>query len=135
MPRGTNIAVCTATFSQMWLNGTPTRIISETLKISADKCDVTRRQLGLPPRECWHGSKAGRRRAYLPTIEEIKQKCLEFQAGWSEEERARRRVGWNPDPRPVEIRIIPERAITHGYDDDGQGGLVEDLTDMGTSGV
>lgn len=119
----------------MWLNGIPTRTIAETLKISADKCDVTRRQLGLPPRGSWHGSKTGRRRAYLPTIEEIKRKCLEFQAGWSDEERARRRVGWSPDPTPVEIRIIPERCITHGYDDDGQGGLIEDLTDMGTSGT
>jgi hypothetical protein len=92
----------------MWLAGTPTRIIAETLRITADRCDATRRSLKLPPRESWHGSKSGKRVAYLPSEEEIRQKCLEFQAGWSEEERARRRVGWKPEPDPVETRVYPD---------------------------
>jgi|688.fasta_scaffold00210_106 hypothetical protein len=138
MPRGPNVAVCTATFSKMWLAGTPTRVIAETLKISADRCDATRRQLGLPRRESWHGSKAGHRKAYIPSEAEIRQKCLEFQAGWSEEERARRRVGWSPDPKPVEIRVIPESIVRANYshlaEENTPGGYLEELTDRGTSG-
>jgi hypothetical protein len=104
--------VCPETFKKMWLAGTPTRIIAETLKISADRCDVTRRQLGLPRRESWHGAKSGHRKAYLPTQEEIRQKCLEFQAGWTDEERARRCVGWNPNQPPVETPVLPESIFT-----------------------
>lgn len=122
----------------MWLAGTPTRIISETLKISADKCDVTRRSLGLPRRESWHGSKTGHRKAYLPSPDEIRQKCLEFQAGWSDEERAKRLVGGDPSSKPVEIRVIPESIIGDGMRASGgdDGITIEDLTDMGgTSGL
>jgi hypothetical protein len=132
MPRGPNVAVCTATFSKMWLAGTPTRIISETLKISADKCDVTRRRLGLPRRESWHGSKAGHRKAYIPTPDEIRQKCLAFQAGWSDEERARRCVGWSPDPKPVEVQTVSVKTMIYGIADDNSGWAAEDLID--TSG-
>ena len=131
------VEICTTTFSQMWLAGTPTRVIAETLKISSDRCDVTRRQLGLPRRESWHGAKTGHRKAYLPSQEEIRQKCLEFQAGWSEEERARRRVGWNPNPSPVEIRVIPESVLRSSYShlgDDTLPNSVEDFLDSGTSG-
>ena len=102
------VTVCTQAFTQMWLSGTPTRIIAETLKISADKCDVTRRQLGLPRRESWHGAKVGKRKAYLPSEEEIRQKCLEIQAGWSDEERAKRIVGWSAGSDAVETRVFPE---------------------------
>ena len=108
MPRRNRIDVCTETFTAMWLAGTPTRIIAETLKITADRCDATRRSLKLPPRQSWHNSKSGHRRAYLPTPQEIRQKCLEFQAGWSEEERARRRVGWKPEPDPVQAKSYPD---------------------------
>jgi hypothetical protein len=87
--------VCTATFTAMWLAGTSTREIAESLGIGADRCDVTRRKLGLPSRKSWHG---GTRKAYLPTPEEIRAKCLEFQAGWSDEERAKRRV-------PPEVQV------------------------------
>lgn len=136
MPKGPNVTVCTATFSKMWLAGTPTRVIAETLKISADRCDSTRRQLGLPRRESWHGAKAGHRKAYIPSIEEIRQKCLEFQAGWSDEERARRMVGWSPEPKPVEIRVIPESVVraNFSYLAEESGGLLEQLTDTRTSG-
>lgn len=137
MPRPPKVEICTATFSRMWLEGTPTRVIAETLKISADRCDVARRQLGLPRRESWHGAKTGHRKAYLPSQEEIRRKCLEFQAGWTEEERARRRVGWNPNPQPVEIRVIPESVLRASYSsltDDSPNSYVEDLLDRGTSG-
>lgn len=90
----------------MWMAGTPTRIIAETLKISADRCDVTRRQLKLPRRESWHGAKAGKRKAYLPSPAEIRQKCLEIQAGWSEEERAKRLVGFSQEF--VEAMVISD---------------------------
>jgi hypothetical protein len=123
----TKVTVCTVTFTAMWTAGTPTRIIAETLRISADRCDVTRRELGLPRRESWHGSKTGRRKAYIPSEAEIRQKCLEFQAGWTEEERARRRVGWNPNPPPVEAKIIPESLFDVGRDDCST--FLEDLTD------
>lgn len=110
----------------MWLEGTPTRIIAETLRITADRCDITRRKLGLPRRESWHGSKSGHRRAFLPSEQEIRRKCLEFQAGWSEEERARRRVGWKPDPDPVVAYSFPD-AI---FEVDGDvTTFLEDLTD------
>lgn len=120
----------------MWLAGTPTRIIAETLKISADRCDVARRSLGLPRRESWHGSKAGHRKAYLPSPEEIRQKCLEFQSQWSDEERAKRVVGGDRSSDPVEIRVIPASAIGDGMRAGGgdDGLTIEDLTDMGTSG-
>lgn len=122
----------------MWLAGTPTRVISETLKISADRCDVTRRSLGLPRRESWHNSKTGHRKAYLPSPAEIRQKCLEFQAGWSDEERSKRIVGGDRSLDPVEIRVIPASAIGDGLRAGGgdDGLTVEDLTDMGgTSGL
>jgi hypothetical protein len=125
-PKKVRVAICTATFTKMWSEGTPTRIIAETLKITADRCDVTRRELGLPRRESWHGSKAGHRKAYLPTEEEIKQKCLEFQAGWSEEERSRRRVGSKPEPAPVEVKFFPEAIFEVQAD---VTGFLEDLTD------
>lgn len=130
------VALCTATFTRMWLDGTPTRIIAETLKISADRCDVTRRSLGLPRRESWHNSKKGHRKAYLPTPAEIRQKCLEFQAGWSDEERSRRVVGGDRSNEAVEIRVIPASLIGDGLRAGGgdDGLTVEDLTDMGTSG-
>lgn len=121
----------------MWLAGTPTRIISETLKISADRCDVTRRTLGLPRRESWHGSKAGHRKAYIPSEAEIRQKCLEFQAGWSDEERSKRVVGGDTSIRAVEIRVIPDSLLGDGGVWGGSGDdspSIEDLTDMGTSG-
>ena len=116
----------------MWLAGTPTRVIAETLKISADRCDITRRRLNLPRRESWHNSKAGRRKAYLPTPEEIRKKCLEFQAGWSDEERAKRLVGGSHAPLPVEIRVIPESLMFSGGSDGEDGFSIEDLAD--TSG-
>jgi hypothetical protein len=104
----------------MWNAGTPTRIISQTLRISADRCDTTRKQLGLPRRESWHGSKAGHRKAYLPSEEEIRQKCLEFQAGWSDEERERRRVGGSVKPNPYEVAVVPE-AIFRFSDEEEAG--------------
>jgi hypothetical protein len=120
--------VCEKTFAKMWLAGTPTRVIAETLRISADRCDATRRSLGLPRRESWHNSKAGKRRAYLPSLEEIRARCLEFQAGWTDEERAKRLVGGSAAPLPVEIRVISE-SVFHG---DSDGLSIEDLID--TSG-
>lgn len=113
----------------MWLAGTPTRIIAETLKISADKCDCTRRRLGLPRRQSWHNSKTGHRKAYLPSEEEIRQKCLEFQAGWSDEERAKRWVGPNPAAMPVEIQVISERSLYSSDSGSGGGMSLEDLAD------
>lgn len=115
----------------MWLAGTPTRIIAETLRISADRCDVTRRTLGLPRRESWHGAKTGKRTAYLPSEEEIRQKCLEIQAGWSEEERSRRLVGWSQNSPAVEIRIVPESLLYHNP---GRDTSIEELIDRDTSG-
>ena len=112
----------------MWTAGTPTRIIAETLRISADRCDVTRRQLGLPRRESWHGSKSGHRTAYLPSEEEIREKCLAFQAGWSEEEKARRRVGFVPHPPPFEVKVMPESMFSVRPDDSGPSQtFLEDL--------
>jgi hypothetical protein len=117
----------------MWIAGTPTRIISQTLKISADRCDATRKQLGLARRESWHGSKTGHRKAYLPSEAEIRQKCLEFQAGWSEEERDRRRVGGVAKHVPYEAPVIPESLFRFaGEDESGQQTFLEGLID--TSG-
>lgn len=96
----------------MWLNGTPARIIAETLKISADNRDAIRRALGLPRRESWHRSEGGRRPTYLPSPDEIRRRCLEFQASWSDEERARRVVGGSQLPQPVEIKVIPESTFS-----------------------
>jgi hypothetical protein len=124
--------VCTATFTQMWTAGVPTRIIAETLRISADKADSTRRQLGLPRRESWHGSKAGLRKAYLPTTTEIREACLRFQDGWSDDERARRLVGRAVTP-PVEAKIVPERLFSFERENDATG-FLEDLADRETSG-
>ena len=87
----------------MWLAGTSTREIAESLGIGADRCDVTRRKLNLPSRQSWHG---GTRKAYLPPRAEIRAKCLAFQAGWSDEERARRRVG--PVEAPVEAPVYSD---------------------------
>ena len=132
------VTVCTTAFTQMWIAGTPTRIIAETLRISADRCDVTRRQLGLPRRESWHNSKTGHRKAYLPSEEEIRQKCLEFQAGWSDEERAQRLVGYSGHHKPVEIRVIPESVVqsnfSHLAEENSSRGFLEQLTDSDTSG-
>lgn len=105
----------------MWMAGSPTRIIAETLKISADRCDVTRRQLKLPRRESWHGAKEGKRTAYLPSLAEIREKCLEIQAGWSDEERAKRLVGWSPDSSDVEVRVMPESFFLELSDGDTSG--------------
>lgn len=118
----------------MWTAGTPTRIIAQTLKISADRCDATRKQLGLPRRESWHNSKSGHRKAYLPSEEEIRQKCLEFQAGWSDEERERRRVGAIPKPQPYEVPVVPESLFNVRPCDDEAGAttFLEGLID--TSG-
>lgn len=102
----------------MWIAGTPTRIISQTLKISADRCDTTRKQLGLARRESWHGSKTGHRKAYLPGPEEIRQKCLEFQAGWTDEERERRRVGGSFKPSPYEVGVVPESLFRFSDDEE-----------------
>ena len=99
----------------------PTRIIAETLKISADRCDVTRRQLQLPRRESWHGAKSGRRKAYLPSEEEIRAKCLAIQATWSDEERAKRCVGWSPESEQVEIRMISRLSYQLPEDFDTSG--------------
>jgi hypothetical protein len=65
----------------------------------------------------------------LPTPEEIRAKCLDFQASWSDEERARRLVGGTLSPPPVEIRIISESV----FQGDGDGMSIEDLID--TSGA
>jgi len=110
----------------MWLAGTATRIIAETLGISADQCDVIRRRLELPKRKSWHNAKPGYRRAYLPTPEEIQRKCLEFQSRWTDEERARRWVGPNPALMPVEVRVISAAQISRP---DGPGSPLEDLAD------
>ena len=133
MPKKKSPVICTVTFTEMWIAGTPTRIIAETLKISADRCDTTRRELKLPRREPWHNSKKGRRKAYMPTPEEIREKCLEFQAGWSDEERARRWVGGNPAEVPVESRVIPATFFLRVQESsDGTEMSIEDLAD--TSG-
>ena len=136
MPRGSAVVICTTTFSAMWIDGTPTRIIAETLRISADRCDATRKSLGLPRRESWHNSKTGHRKAYLPSREEIRQKCLKFQSTWTEEERARRRVGWDPNPKPVEVAVIPEAVLRANYsylsEENLSNRFIEDLTDRGT---
>lgn len=130
-----HVDVCTATFSQMWLEGTPTRVIAETLKISADRCDVLRKKLKLKPRESWHGAKTGIRKAYIPSEEEIRQKCLEFQAGWSDEERERRLVGYDPERYAVDIRVISESSIRASYSSlKEESSPVENLADRNTSG-
>lgn len=117
----------------MWVAGTPTRIIAQTLKISADRCDTTRKSLGLPRRESWHNSKTGHRKAYLPSESEIRQRCLEFQAGWSEEERERRRVGGIPRSEPSSSRVIPEAVFRVSPDsEDATTTFLEGLVD--TSG-
>jgi len=117
----------------MWIAGTPTRIIAQTLRISADRCDTTRKQLGLPRRESWHGSKTGHRKAYLPTTTEIRDACLRFQSEWTDEERERRRVGGNPKPAPYEVPVLPEAVLRiPGDDDDAAKTFLEDLMD--TSG-
>jgi hypothetical protein len=118
----------------MWIAGTPTRIISQTLKISADRCDTTRKQLGLARRESWHGSKTGHRKAYLPSEEEIRQKCLEFQAGWTDEERERRRVGGVVKHVPYEVAVVPESlfCVRPSDDESGPQTFLEGLID--TSG-
>jgi hypothetical protein len=100
------------------------------MRISADRCDITRRALGLPRRESWHGAKTGTRRAYIPSEEEIKARCEEFQRGWSEEERARRRVGWTPNPAPVEAKVLPDSVFE--CREQGPSGFLEGLID--TSG-
>jgi hypothetical protein len=110
----------------MWQAGTATRIIAETLGITADQCDVIRRRLKLPKRQSWHNSKSGHRKAYLPSPEEIRQKCLAFQAGWSDEERERRWVGPNPSAMPVEIRVISSSMLGTP---ERPGNPVEDLAD------
>jgi hypothetical protein len=51
----------------------------------------------------------------VPTEEEIRQKCLEFQAGWSDEERARRLVGHDPEKAAVDIRVISESVLRSNY--------------------
>jgi hypothetical protein len=114
--------ICTATFSKMWLAGVPTREIAEEMQITADRCDNTRRTLGLPKRGSWHGAKNGKRPAYLPSPEEILRKCKEFQEGWTEEEREARVVG--PRHGHAEIRVIPEscldpRHVENDIDEDG----------------
>lgn len=124
--------ICTVTFTRLWLDGTPTRIISETLGISADRCDHTRKKLGLPPRKSWHNASRTRRVAYIPTEEEIRAKCLMFQSQWTDEERERRRVGGG-GPDAVEIRIVSSGFVGHSLR--GGGGdemTIEDLAD--TSG-
>lgn len=88
--------------------------------------------MGLPRRESWHGAKAGKRTAYMPSQAEIRQKCLEFQAGWSEEERARRRVGYSPEPKFVEIQVVSARTVIRGFADEQLETTAEDLID--TSG-
>lgn len=128
------VTVCTATFTELWLSGTPTRVISETLKISADKCDVTRKSLKLPRRESWHNSKAGKRTAYMPSPAEIRQKCLEFQAGWSDEERAKRLVGGGgASVRHFEVQVVPESIFRLAVSDDAAG-YIENLASRETSG-
>ena len=107
--------VCTATFTKMWTDGTPTREIAEALHISADYADSTRRSLKLPPRKGWTNAKQGGRAIYLPSLEEIAEKCEGFRAGWSDEERARRRVG--PSTSSA-IRVIPEGDISSPEDDE-----------------
>ena len=118
----------------MWIAGTPTRIISQTLRISADRCDTTRKQLGLARRESWHGSKTGHRKAYLPSEDEIRQKCLEFQAGWTDEERERRRVGGVVKHVPYEAPVVPESlfCVRPSDDESGPTTFLEGLVD--TSG-
>lgn len=93
----------------MWLAGTPTRVIAETLKTSADKCDAARRRLKLPKRAGWHNARAAGE--YVPSPAEIRRKCLEIQATWSDEERARRLVGGTRSP-PVEARVVSEATFT-----------------------
>jgi hypothetical protein len=132
MARSTTV-ICTTTFTALWIAGTPTRIISQTLKISADRCDTTRKQLGLARRESWHGSKTGHRKAYLPSESEIRQKCLEFQAGWTDEERERRRVGGVVKFVPYEAPVVPESLFRFSEDDEsGPQTFLEGLID--TSG-
>ncbi len=110
--------------------GTPTRIIAQTLKISADRCDTTRKSLGLPRRESWHGSKTGHRRAYLPTPREIRRMCLEFQAGWSDEEREKRRVGGKVKQDPYEVQVLPESLFAFSEDEESPlKGFLESLMD------
>jgi hypothetical protein len=116
----------------MWNAGTPTRIIAETLKISADRCDITRRKLDLPRRESWHGSKTGHRKAYMPSPGEIRAKCLKFQEGWSDEERAKRVVG-GPERPEVETRVYPE-TLFESCDDNYTESQIENFIDRGTSG-
>ena len=124
------VAICTATFVAMWSAGTPTRVISQTLKISADLCDTTRKLLKLPRRECWHGSKSGHRKAFVPTEAEIRAQCLKFQAEWTPEERARRRVGYTSKPVPKTVQVVPESLFAFtGEDESIAKTFLEDLAD------
>ena len=132
----TVVTVCTHIFTTMWSEGTSSRVISETLGISADRTDRIRRTLGLPRRKGWHGAKQGGRAPYLPTEEEIAEKCKAFQLGWTDEERDRRYVGPRK-PNAVEARVIPESVILanfgHMRSESSATGYLESLGDQ-TSG-
>jgi hypothetical protein len=98
--------VDTKRFTELWDSGALIRVISEELQITTDHCDSLRKQLGLKKRSSWHGSKTGKRSAYIPTPEEIAGKCLEFQSRWTDEERARRRVGGSYTP--ADTPVVPD---------------------------
>jgi hypothetical protein len=69
----------------------------------------------------------------LPSEDEIKQKCLEFQAGWTDEERERRRVGGVVKFVPYEAPVVPESLFRFSEDDEsGPQTFLEGLID--TSG-
>jgi len=121
-------AICTATFAKLWIEGVPTREIAETLRLTADQCDSTRRKLGLPRRASWHNARPGKRKPYLPSPEEILRKCAEFQSRWTPEERAARRVGGGS---PATTRVIPEAMLRATYNEavseSSNENLIEDL--------
>jgi len=93
-------------FAKLWTEGVQTREISEAIGITTDQCDATRRRLGLPRRKGW--ANARKQRDYMPTEAEIRAKCLEFQATWSDEERDRRR-GYKPIP--LETAFYPDDLL------------------------
>lgn len=90
MPRGNTATISVTAFRADWVQGLPIAVLCSSYSISRDQVIRLRDLWSLPLRN-------DRKRRYRqpgskrdPTPEEIRQRCLEVQAGWSEQTRQNR---------------------------------------------
>jgi len=110
MPRGNTATISVVSFKADWVAGLPIAILCATYSISKDQVVRLRDVWNLPLRHDRRKRKrqAGHKRD--PTPEEIRKRCLEIQATWSDKVRHERH--WKkPQDWAVPMIGIPSDGV------------------------